>query len=140
MVFLTHCIFLSSRLTKTRRKSIRPCHQGTWARWRSSGKPPVKMEGRSSSTFSCHILLFMLDVEVFCFVLFCFFSRMRGKMRFWSKTKHSEKKLSREKQASMSEVGETHGKNKSYSACHIQPLSRFISTQTLDVLTIISEL
>lgn len=31
-------------------------------------------------------------------------------MRFWSKTKHSEKKLSREKQASMSEVGETHGK------------------------------
>uniref|UniRef100_A0AAX7UP73 Myosin IXAb n=1 Tax=Astatotilapia calliptera TaxID=8154 RepID=A0AAX7UP73_ASTCA len=42
------------------------------------------------------------------FVLFCFFSRMRGKMRFWSKTKHSEKKLSREKQAIMSEVGETH--------------------------------
>uniref|UniRef100_A0A669C4Z0 Myosin IXA n=1 Tax=Oreochromis niloticus TaxID=8128 RepID=A0A669C4Z0_ORENI len=38
--------------------------------------------------------------------------RMRGRMRFWSKTKHSEKKLSREKQASMSEVGETHGKNK----------------------------
>uniref|UniRef100_A0AAX7VBS8 Unconventional myosin-IXa-like n=1 Tax=Astatotilapia calliptera TaxID=8154 RepID=A0AAX7VBS8_ASTCA len=34
--------------------------------------------------------------------------RMRGKMRFWSKTKHSEKKLSREKQAIMSEVGETH--------------------------------
>uniref|UniRef100_I3K4R2 Myosin IXA n=1 Tax=Oreochromis niloticus TaxID=8128 RepID=I3K4R2_ORENI len=34
--------------------------------------------------------------------------RMRGRMRFWSKTKHSEKKLSREKQASMSEVGETH--------------------------------
>ncbi|XP_029697032.1 unconventional myosin-IXa-like isoform X2 [Takifugu rubripes] len=33
--------------------------------------------------------------------------RMRGKMRFWSKTKHSEKKLSREKQASMTEVGET---------------------------------
>uniref|UniRef100_A0A3B4FTR7 Unconventional myosin-IXa-like n=1 Tax=Pundamilia nyererei TaxID=303518 RepID=A0A3B4FTR7_9CICH len=30
-------------------------------------------------------------------------SRMRGKMRFWSKTKHSEKKLSREKQASMTE-------------------------------------
>lgn len=28
------------------------------------------MEGRSSSTFSCHILLFMLDVEVFRFVLF----------------------------------------------------------------------
>uniref|UniRef100_A0AAX7TM81 Unconventional myosin-IXa-like n=1 Tax=Astatotilapia calliptera TaxID=8154 RepID=A0AAX7TM81_ASTCA len=28
-------------------------------------------------------------------------SRMRGKMRFWSKTKHSEKKLSREKQAIM---------------------------------------
>uniref|UniRef100_A0A8C4P035 Myosin-IXa n=1 Tax=Dicentrarchus labrax TaxID=13489 RepID=A0A8C4P035_DICLA len=27
-------------------------------------------------------------------------SRMRGKMRFWSKTKHSEKKLSREKQGS----------------------------------------
>uniref|UniRef100_A0A674PN07 Myosin IXA n=1 Tax=Takifugu rubripes TaxID=31033 RepID=A0A674PN07_TAKRU len=35
--------------------------------------------------------------------------RMRGKMRFWSKTKHSEKKLSREKQASMTEVGETQG-------------------------------
>ncbi|XP_030586594.1 unconventional myosin-IXAb-like isoform X2 [Archocentrus centrarchus] len=34
--------------------------------------------------------------------------RMRGKMRFWSKTKHSEKKLSREKQASMSEGGATH--------------------------------
>uniref|UniRef100_A0A3B4VRW3 Myosin IXAb n=1 Tax=Seriola dumerili TaxID=41447 RepID=A0A3B4VRW3_SERDU len=35
-------------------------------------------------------------------------SRMRGKMRFWSKTKHGEKKLSREKQASRSEAGETH--------------------------------
>ncbi|XP_027147329.1 unconventional myosin-IXa-like isoform X3 [Larimichthys crocea] len=35
-------------------------------------------------------------------------SRMRGKMRFWSKTKHGEKKLSREKQASRSESGETH--------------------------------
>ncbi|XP_028286228.1 unconventional myosin-IXa-like isoform X11 [Parambassis ranga] len=33
--------------------------------------------------------------------------RMRGKMRFWSKTKHSEKKLSRDKQASRSEAGET---------------------------------
>ncbi|XP_076742194.1 unconventional myosin-IXAb isoform X8 [Maylandia zebra] len=40
-------------------------------------------------------------------------SRMRGKMRFWSKTKHSEKKLSREKQASMSEVGETHAEGPS---------------------------
>ncbi|XP_054897398.1 unconventional myosin-IXAa-like isoform X3 [Poeciliopsis prolifica] len=30
--------------------------------------------------------------------------RMRGKMRFWSKTKHSEKKLSREKQTSRSEA------------------------------------
>ncbi|XP_029952462.1 unconventional myosin-IXAa-like isoform X2 [Salarias fasciatus] len=35
-------------------------------------------------------------------------SRMRGKMRFWSKTKHGEKKPSREKQASRSEAGETH--------------------------------
>ncbi|KAM7415035.1 hypothetical protein PAMA_019725 [Pampus argenteus] len=35
-------------------------------------------------------------------------SRMRGKMRFWSKTKHGEKKLSREKQASRSEAAETH--------------------------------
>uniref|UniRef100_A0AAQ5ZQE7 Myosin IXA n=1 Tax=Amphiprion ocellaris TaxID=80972 RepID=A0AAQ5ZQE7_AMPOC len=35
-------------------------------------------------------------------------SRMRGKMRFWSKTKHGEKKLSREKQASRSDAGETH--------------------------------
>uniref|UniRef100_A0AAQ5ZIG0 Myosin IXA n=1 Tax=Amphiprion ocellaris TaxID=80972 RepID=A0AAQ5ZIG0_AMPOC len=34
--------------------------------------------------------------------------RMRGKMRFWSKTKHGEKKLSREKQASRSDAGETH--------------------------------
>lgn len=33
-------------------------------------------------------------------------------MRFWSKTKHGEKKLSREKQASRSESGETHGKKK----------------------------
>ncbi|XP_029008441.1 unconventional myosin-IXAb-like isoform X5 [Betta splendens] len=33
-------------------------------------------------------------------------SRMRGKMRFWSKTKHSEKKLSREKQTSRSEAGD----------------------------------
>ncbi|XP_065813032.1 unconventional myosin-IXAb isoform X1 [Labrus bergylta] len=33
---------------------------------------------------------------------------MRGKMRFWSKSKHSEKKLSREKQSSRSEAGETH--------------------------------
>ncbi|XP_051808582.1 unconventional myosin-IXa-like isoform X8 [Acanthochromis polyacanthus] len=35
-------------------------------------------------------------------------SRMRGKMRFWSKTKHGEKKMSREKQASRSDTGETH--------------------------------
>uniref|UniRef100_A0A3P8R0U2 Unconventional myosin-IXa-like n=1 Tax=Astatotilapia calliptera TaxID=8154 RepID=A0A3P8R0U2_ASTCA len=34
--------------------------------------------------------------------------RMRGKMRFWSKTKHSEKKLSREKQAIMSEQPGAH--------------------------------
>nr|XP_046248988.1 unconventional myosin-IXAa-like isoform X8 [Scatophagus argus] len=34
--------------------------------------------------------------------------RMRGKMRFWSKTKHGEKKLSREKQASKSDAGESH--------------------------------
>lgn len=33
-------------------------------------------------------------------------------MRFWSKTKHGEKKMSREKQASVSEAGETHGKKK----------------------------
>uniref|UniRef100_A0A665UVM7 Myosin IXAb n=1 Tax=Echeneis naucrates TaxID=173247 RepID=A0A665UVM7_ECHNA len=33
--------------------------------------------------------------------------RMRGKMRFWSKTKHREKKPSREKQTSRSESGET---------------------------------
>uniref|UniRef100_A0A8D3E2K5 Unconventional myosin-IXa-like n=1 Tax=Scophthalmus maximus TaxID=52904 RepID=A0A8D3E2K5_SCOMX len=32
-----------------------------------------------------------------------------ARMRFWSKTKHGEKKLSREKQPSMSEAGETHG-------------------------------
>lgn len=31
-------------------------------------------------------------------------------MKFWSKTKHGEKKLSREKQTSMSEAGDTHGK------------------------------
>ncbi|XP_038157231.1 unconventional myosin-IXAa-like isoform X1 [Cyprinodon tularosa] len=36
-------------------------------------------------------------------------SRMRGKMRFWSKTKHGEKKLSREKQTSRSEAGEMPG-------------------------------
>ncbi|XP_058500788.1 unconventional myosin-IXAb-like isoform X1 [Solea solea] len=35
-------------------------------------------------------------------------SRMRGKMRFWSKSKHGEKKLSREKQTSRSESVETH--------------------------------
>ncbi|XP_078023851.1 unconventional myosin-IXAa-like isoform X14 [Epinephelus lanceolatus] len=34
--------------------------------------------------------------------------RMKGKIRFWSKTKHGEKKLSREKQASRSEAGEAH--------------------------------
>nr|XP_040018575.1 unconventional myosin-IXAa-like isoform X13 [Gasterosteus aculeatus aculeatus] len=34
--------------------------------------------------------------------------RMRGRIRFWSKTKHGEKKLSREKQASGSEAAETH--------------------------------
>ncbi|XP_075875447.1 unconventional myosin-IXAb-like isoform X4 [Nelusetta ayraudi] len=35
--------------------------------------------------------------------------RMRGKMRFWSKSsKHGEKKLSREKQASVNEVAEAH--------------------------------
>ncbi|XP_034541860.1 unconventional myosin-IXAa-like [Notolabrus celidotus] len=33
---------------------------------------------------------------------------MKGKMRFWSKSKHGEKKLSREKQASRAEAGETH--------------------------------
>ncbi|XP_078139376.1 unconventional myosin-IXAa-like [Centroberyx gerrardi] len=32
--------------------------------------------------------------------------RMRGKMRFWSKSKHGEKKLSRDKQASRSESGD----------------------------------
>lgn len=32
-------------------------------------------------------------------------------MRFWSKTKHGEKKLSREKQASRSETGESHGRS-----------------------------
>lgn len=37
-------------------------------------------------------------------------NRMRGKMRFWSKTKHGEKKLSREKQASMIEAAEKHGR------------------------------
>ncbi|KAA8590309.1 hypothetical protein FQN60_014243, partial [Etheostoma spectabile] len=41
--------------------------------------------------------------------------RMRGRIRFWSKTKHGEKKLSREKQASRSELGETHGKKTSLS-------------------------
>ncbi|XP_049928539.1 unconventional myosin-IXAa-like isoform X1 [Epinephelus moara] len=35
-------------------------------------------------------------------------SRMKGRIRFWSKTKHGEKKLSREKQASRSEAGEAH--------------------------------
>ncbi|KAL7402094.1 hypothetical protein ABVT39_009474 [Epinephelus coioides] len=35
--------------------------------------------------------------------------RMKGRIRFWSKTKHGEKKLSREKQASRSEAGEAHG-------------------------------
>lgn len=39
-------------------------------------------------------------------------NRVRGKMRFWSKTKHGEKKLSREKQASMSDAGELRGKKK----------------------------
>lgn len=39
-------------------------------------------------------------------------NRMRGKMRFWSKTKHGEKKLSKEKQASMIEAGEKHGRKK----------------------------
>ncbi|KAI3370612.1 hypothetical protein L3Q82_007180 [Scortum barcoo] len=34
--------------------------------------------------------------------------RMRGKMKFWSKTKHGEKKLLREKQTSRSLTGETH--------------------------------
>ncbi|KAL6106364.1 myo9a [Pungitius sinensis] len=35
-------------------------------------------------------------------------SRMRGRIRFWSKTKHGEKKPSREKQASGSEAAEAH--------------------------------
>ncbi|XP_029909492.1 unconventional myosin-IXAb-like isoform X2 [Myripristis murdjan] len=35
-------------------------------------------------------------------------SRMRGKMRFWSKTKHGEKKLSRDKQGSRSDAGDAH--------------------------------
>lgn len=35
-------------------------------------------------------------------------------MRFWSKSKHGEKKLSREKQASMSEAVDTHGKKKTH--------------------------
>lgn len=39
-------------------------------------------------------------------------NRMRGKMRFWSKTKHGEKKLSREKQAGVIEAGEKHGRKK----------------------------
>ena len=48
------------------------------------------------------------------FFVFPFSSRMREKMRFWSKTKHGEKKLSREKQASRSEAVETHGKTKRF--------------------------
>uniref|UniRef100_A0A3Q1FCY9 Myosin IXAb n=1 Tax=Acanthochromis polyacanthus TaxID=80966 RepID=A0A3Q1FCY9_9TELE len=35
-------------------------------------------------------------------------SRMRGKMRFWSKTKHGEKKMSREKQASRKGLSPPH--------------------------------
>ncbi|XP_034390130.1 unconventional myosin-IXAa-like isoform X2 [Cyclopterus lumpus] len=35
-------------------------------------------------------------------------SRMKGRIRFWSKTKHPEKKLSREKQAGGGEARETH--------------------------------
>lgn len=33
-------------------------------------------------------------------------------MRFWNKTKHGEKKLSREKQTSMIEAAEKHGREK----------------------------
>lgn len=45
-------------------------------------------------------------------------------MRFWSKTKHGEKKLSREKQASRSESGETHGKKKNlHTLSCLSPLS-----------------
>lgn len=47
-------------------------------------------------------------------------------MRFWSKTKHSEKKLSREKQASLTEGGATHGKM--LLNVPSEPPSRFIST------------
>lgn len=69
---------------------------------------------------TCFLMTFphCLDVSlklIYVKLIICvvWYSRMRGKMRFWSKTKHSEKKLSREKQASRSEAAETHGKIKS---------------------------
>ncbi|XP_028304974.1 unconventional myosin-IXa-like isoform X2 [Gouania willdenowi] len=48
-------------------------------------------------------------------------SRMRGKMRFWSKTKHSEKKLLREKQASRSETGEKQGGSSLLQSPDVEP-------------------
>lgn len=70
---------------------------------------------------------------------------MKGKMRFWSKTKHSEKKLSREKQASRSEAADSsRGKNQLfrfsnlafYSSLNVslfpsQKLSLLLTVQTL---------
>uniref|UniRef100_A0A8C7YAS6 Myosin IXAb n=1 Tax=Oryzias sinensis TaxID=183150 RepID=A0A8C7YAS6_9TELE len=55
------------------------------------------------------------------------FTDPRGRMRFWSKTKNSEKKLSREKQASRSEAAESQGQNKPFGLnfCHYLPTLRF---------------
>lgn len=47
------------------------------------------------------------------------FSRMRGKMRFWSKTKHGEKKLPRENQSSRSEAGKTQGISAEQTRKHV---------------------
>uniref|UniRef100_A0A673AH63 Myosin IXAb n=1 Tax=Sphaeramia orbicularis TaxID=375764 RepID=A0A673AH63_9TELE len=109
------------RLTKSRRSSIRPCPQETW----SSEKRPVTMGGRSEMITSvlteniiCVYEEFMLTQFVHLSFSCVCCSRMKGKMRFWSKTKHSEKKMSREKEANQSETGETQGKNTSTLHLH----------------------
>lgn len=87
-------------------------------------------------------LLFLVDVCAFLnelilneSIVFLLFIRMRGKMRFWSKTKHGEKKLSREKQASTSEAGETHGKKKKHKMCCLYPLSVDLKTHACIIHT-----
>uniref|UniRef100_A0A671X7G1 Myosin IXAb n=1 Tax=Sparus aurata TaxID=8175 RepID=A0A671X7G1_SPAAU len=65
--------------------------------------------------------------------------RMRGKMKFWSKTKHGEKKLSREKQTSMSEAGDTFYKDSMDSKENKEPSPKMRRRRSVKISSIALE-